>query len=337
MTFNPYPLIRLVGSRSFAVVLIIASVVVTVIGAQTGSVNPVTPPTGGFGLPWPSQWITSPAISLVAALGVDFIAMAGIILLDRTFHIIRGLRGSGLLFAALYMLMQGVLPAAGHFCGGSVMVLVALASIFLLYSVYQSPDLRRVLLVFVMLGAGALVDYGFVPYILVMAVGCIQMRVMGLRAIVAILAGTLVPLWVLWNFGCVKMGDFVVPGFIDNFDLGSLRNVIPSIAATGVVILTGCATGLLDMLQVYARNARTRAFFGLFAVTGIMTGLLCVIDFEHISFYAPLLNLTTAFFVTLLYSFRQRNSLGAGTVAISVLTLLFGGFYIWKTIVSLML
>ena len=77
--------------------------------------------------------------------------------------------------------------------------------IFLLYSVYQRPDMaRRVLLVFVMLGAGSLIDYGFIPYLIVMAAGCVQMRVMGMRCIIAMLAGTLVPLWVLGLLGLLS-------------------------------------------------------------------------------------------------------------------------------------
>ena len=67
--------------------------------------------------------------------------MAGILLLNRSFNLIRGLRGAGWLFAALYMLMQGATGAAGQFTGGSLLVLVAIASFFLLYSVYQRPDM----------------------------------------------------------------------------------------------------------------------------------------------------------------------------------------------------
>ena len=49
------------------------------------------------------------------------------------------------------------------------------------------------------------------------------------------------------------------------------------------------------MLQVYARKRAHAGLFGLFAVTGIMTMILSVIDFNHIYFYAPLLNVCTAF------------------------------------------
>ena len=325
------------GSRSFALLLVIASPAMTIGGAYAGADAALPPDNTGFGLTIPSRWIDSPELSMLAALGVDFAVMAGILLLNRSFNLIRGLRGAGWLFAALYMLMQGATGAAGQFTGGSLLVLVAIASFFLLYSVYQRPDMaRRVLLVFVMLGAGSLIDYGFIPYLIVMAAGCVQMRVMGMRCIIAMLAGTLVPLWVLWAFGLIEPCSFSMPEVVSIFAPESHRPALRLVTATVVVMAAGIVTGLLDMLQVYARNARTRAFFGLFAVTGIMTMILSVIDFNHIYFYAPLLNVCTAFFMTLLYSFRQRGSLGAGTVAISLVTVAFAVLYIWKIINVLM-
>ena len=111
----------------------------TIGGAYAGADAALPPDNTRFGLTIPSRWIDSPELSMLAALGVDFAVMAGILLLNRSFNLIRGLRGAGWLFAALYMLMQGATGAAGQFTGGSLLVLVAIASFFLLYSVYQRP------------------------------------------------------------------------------------------------------------------------------------------------------------------------------------------------------
>lgn len=310
---------------------------VTVLGYGSDEGGMLPPANRGFGLMSPDRWITVPWLSFVAGIAANFVAMAGIMLLNRSFNLIRGLRGGGLLFAALFMLMQGASPGAGQFTGGSLMVLVALVSFALLYSVYQRSDMtRRVFLVFVMLGAGSLVQYGFIPYFAVMVTGCVQMRVMNMRALIAILSGSLVPVWILWAFGVVSIDSFALPDFVNIFAPGTLRAALPVAAATLVAMIAGCSTGLLDMLQVYARNAKTRALFGLMATTGIMTGVLSVIDFANIEFYLPLLNLTTAFFVTLLFSFRPRGALGSGTVAISLLTIAFVALYVWKIIAILM-
>ncbi len=337
MKFNPLPLVRLVGSRSFAIVLVLASVAVTLLGYFPAG-EEVTPIVGSeFGLPLPSQWFGGPVTSLIAGLAADFLVMAGIVSLVRIFNLIRGLRGGGTLCAALYMLMEGARPAAGAFTSANLLVLVILMSTFLLYSAYLCPErTRRLLLVFVLVGTGTLFYYGFIPYLLVMAIGCFQMRVMSLRTIIAMIAGTLVPYWVLYAFGVIDFHDFMMPDLINLLLPGPLSSVLQITAATLVAVVVGVATGFLDVLQVYARNARTRAFFGLFAVTGIVTVILCVVDFTHIDFYVPLLNLIAAYFVTLLYSFRQRHSLGAGTVAIVILTLSFAVLYIWKLIAPYM-
>lgn len=336
MTFNPLPLVRLVGSRGFALLLVVASIAITLLGYSPSGANLLQPEGSAFGLPSPALWFTSPLASFIAALVADLIAMALIIMLVRKYNLIRDLRGGGMLMGAIYMLLEGARPAAGHFFGSHLLLLVVIASIFILYSLYQRYDLnRRILLIFVMLGTGVLFDYGFLPYLVVMVLGCAQMRVLNLRSLVAIVAGTFTPLWLLFAFGLIDFSRFEVPDFINILMPGNLSSALRLTAAALVAVVTAIFTGFLDMLQIYARNARTRAFFGLIAITGIMTALMCIVDFKHIDFYVPLLNFATAYFVTLLYSLRRRGSLGAGTVAIVILTLAFIVFYIWKIMAAL--
>lgn len=310
-----------------------ASLAVLTVCYQAGQPDIFASDSRGFGLTSPAGWFADPWVSSGAGMCVNILVMTGIIIINRTFNLLRGLPRGGLLWASLFMLMQAGVPFGGRFSGGSLLSLVAIISIGLLYSVYQQPGLtRRVLLVFVLLGAGSLVQYGFIPYLAVMTIGCVQMRVMSLRTLIAIVAGTLVPLWVLWCFGVVSPENFSLPLFQNIFTPGTLMAALPVAVATLLSMMAGCGAGLADMLQVYARNARTRAFFGLIASTGIMTGVLSVIDFGNIEFYLPLLNITTAYFVTQLYSFRPRGAMGAGTVAIVMLTVLFLALYIWRII-----
>lgn len=337
MRFNPAPLIRLIGSRSFAMVLIVASVAVTVAHGLSGAGPLITAGPGGFGLPWPEQWLTSPAWSLAATLGLELLILTAIIQLNRGFNLIRGLPAGSMLWGALFMLFQSASPGAGSFTGGLIMALGALIATALLYSVYQQPLLtRRILLVFVMLGAGSLFEYGCIPYFAVLVIGCIQMRVMNPRTIIAIVAGTLVPAWILVAFGLIELNRFIMPMPVSIFAHGSLEAALPTVVTALVTIAACLFTQMLDMLQIYARNARTRAFFGLIATAGLMTSVLCVIDFGNIGFYTPLLNLTTAYFVTLLFSLRKRGATGPGTTLIALLTLIFIGLCLWTFTASLM-
>lgn len=334
MTFNPQPLIRLVGSRVFAVTLIAVSVAATLLGGFGTTELPVV--DRGFGLPSPALWFGSPTVSLWVNLSSEVLAIVGIYLLNRAFNLFRGLRGGSLLMSALFMLMQGASPAASRFSGGSLLLLTIIFAVAVMFGIYQRFDgNRRIFLVFCLLGTGALTQYGFLPYLAVMMLGVMQMRVMSLRAIIAILAGIATPLWILWGSGLMKLTAPPLDQLTRLFDPGIIRSAV-SIALAGLVsMFVGFVSGFLDMVQIYARNAVTRARFGLLATTGLFTGVLCLIDFSNIEFYLPLLNLTTSFFVTLLFSLRQRDSLGTGTVAIVILTLLSAALYIWKIISSL--
>lgn len=336
MRFNPAPLIRLVGSRSFALTIIVASIAVTVAHGLSGAGSLVTAGPGGFGLPGPGKWLGDTVWSLIAAIGLELLILTAITQLNRGFNLIRGLPAGSMLWGAMFMLFQSASPGAGSFSGGLVLALVAVVSTALFYSVYQQPLLtRRILLIFVMFGAGVLFDYGCIPYFAVLVIGCIQMRVMNLRTIIALVAGTLVPAWVLGSFGLIELDRFITPVPVNIFASGSLASALPVVVTALVTITACCFAQLLDMLQIYARNARTRAFFGLIATTGLMTSALCIIDFGNIEFYTPLLNLTTAYFVTLLFSLRKRGATGPGTTLIAFLTLIFIGLCLWTFTASL--
>lgn len=336
MRFNPAPLIRLIGSRSFAMIIILASIAVTVAHGLSGAGSLVDPGQGGFGLPGPGSWLTDPVWSLAAATGTELLILTAITQLNRGFNLIRGLPAGSLLWGALFMLLQAASPGAGSFSGGLILAFVATVTTALFYSVYQQPLLsRRILLIFVMFGTGVLFDYGCIPYFAVLVIGCIQMRVMNARTIIALVAGTLVPAWLLTAFGLIELDRFIVPVPVNIFAPASLASALPAVVTALVTIAACFFAQLLDMLQIYARNARTRAFFGLIATAGLMTAALCIIDFGNIAFYTPLLNLTTAYFVTLLFSLRKRGATGPGTTLIAFLTLIFIGLCLWTFTASL--
>lgn len=317
-------------------ILIIVSLVITLLCAPTAVSTPAVS-RSFLGLPSPAEWLTDPTISFILAVALELCAMVGILLMVRAFNLMRGLRGGGLLMAGLFMMMQGASPSAERFSGGSLLAIVIITSVIALYSIYQRADgNQRIFLVFFLLGAGGLVQYGFIPFIPVMILGCFQMRVISLRAVVAILSGLLVPLWILWGFGVITFDTLTLPRFVNLFAPETFSNALIIAAATSAAILLGASTGLLDMVLIYARNAMTRARFGLMALIGLTAGILAIIDFGNILFYSTILNLSTAYFMTLLFSLRSRNQMGAGTVVIALSTLLFAALYIWKLTAALL-
>lgn len=329
MTLNTQPLLRLLCSRYLAAIVFAAALAMTLLlPADSDAYSSVH----GFGLPSPDKWISDPVVSSWVAAGCQILVVLSIMLINKAFNLLRGLRNSSLVWAALFMLFQGADPAAGRFGSGYLLVLSVLLSVGVFYGIYQIPEAtRRVFCIFLMMGAGALVADCFIPFIPVMMLGCFQMRVFSLRTLVALMAGLFVPPWLLWVSGlwtpAVTLPDIsIFPAG------GALMTLIYPVALGMVTLALGFVSGSFDMVRVYARNAQTRARFGLMAVTGIMAGLMAVVDFGDIEAYTPLLNVTTAYFIALLFSFSPRNTLGSGGVVMSLSILLFIVLYAWRLI-----
>ena len=305
--------------------MLIAGLLATLLAWSVGSVDPVSH-THGLLFPSPGTWIADPLWRLIGALAIDVVAFMGMFALTRAYNLVRD---ANYLPAGLFMVLQGATAVStGAFSGGGLMLITALLSTILFFSIYQYPEgTRRILAVFVMLGAGALTQYGFLPFVIVYFIGAVQMRVMSLRAVVAILAGLLVPAWILLGSGLYPLDAVMWPRIVNPFDEGLTMSKVAVLATVAVTLVIGMVCGGLNMVTVYTRNARTRAFNGLIAGTGIMAGLMCVADLTNIGFYIPVLNLATAYQLSLFYGIRHNHGV---SVAVWSLCGLYACLFVWS-------
>ena len=314
-----------IETRGCAALMLIAGLLATLLAWSVGSVDPVSH-THGLLFPSPGTWIADPLWRLIGALAIDVVAVMGMFALTRAYNLVRD---ANYLPAGLFMVLQGATAVStGAFSGGGLMLITALLSTILFFSIYQYPEgTRRILAVFVMLGAGALTQYGFLPFVIVYFIGAVQMRVMSLRAVVAILAGLLVPAWILLGSGLYPLDAVMWPRIVNPFDEGLTMSKVAVLATVAVTLVIGMVCGGLNMVTVYTRNARTRAFNGLIAGTGIMAGLMCVADLTNIGFYIPVLNLATAYQLSLFYGIRHNHGV---SVAVWSLCGLYACLFVWS-------
>ncbi len=152
-----------------------------------------------------------------------------------------------------------------------------------------------------------------------------------LRCLVALSAGLFVPPWLLWAFGLwtpsFTPADLRIVPAAD-----MMMSLIYPVVLVLVTLALGFVAGAFDIVRVYGRNAMTRARFGLISVTGIMAGIMAIVAFGDVETFTPLLNITTAYCLALLFSFSPRHSLGAGGVIITISIILFLTLYIWRLI-----
>lgn len=280
------------------------------------------PPVGGL--------IADPLVSYAVNIGLNLCAVLLMIFLNRSFGL---LRSSSEMFAGMFMIAQAATPIC--FCQlneGTFLLLGTLISVGTMYSAYNNPNAtRRVFLAFFVLGLGALTQYGFVPYFIVFAIGCAQMRVFSLRTLLAMIVGILTPLWILWGFGVIHLGDFRFPEFdnvlsdIDNLELSQI------VAAVGTTMVAGLILSLSNLIKVYGYNARSRAFNGLIITISTATGLLCVVNFMNLSFYIPLLNFCTAYHLGLYFRIREQQR---GYIPAMILGALYVILYAWAMFIG---
>lgn len=318
-------LTRFIDTRIFAILMCLTGLIAMGVAYLTGQPQELHETEGLF--PWsPDRWISSPGWSAVTAMGLSVIAYAVILIINRTYNFVRD---TSHLPAAMFMILQGCAAVStSHFGGGYLALMVTLVSTVLLLSIYQQPwETRRVFAVFTMLGAGILTSYGFIPFIIVYAIGCIQMRVMSPRAIIAMIAGLATPLWIVLGLGIMSPESIEWPELSNPFAGWLSQHPTPLLVMVGITLVAGLVCGVMNMMTVYTRNAKTRSINGLMSCTGIMAGIMCVADFPNLEFYLPVLNMVTAYQTSLYYRLNRSK---AAYVSILSLAGLYAAIYLWS-------
>lgn len=300
--------------RGATVVAMLVACVCTVIGWQDGAMMPL-PAEEGWALGPVSSWLPSGALMASAALSlaVNFIVALLTVYITRGFNLLRSLTS---LVATMYLMMQIATPAVlGRFTAATMLPLVALLATVLLFSVYSDAQPRarlRVMLVFVLFGAGMLVCPQCIYYIPVMMIGCVQMRQAGLRTFIAILLGLAAPLWILGGFGLVDLRSLTNPFTLIFTPLWS--NAAQAAGLPAIMIVTAACTMFLgvvftvaNLLKILSYNARTRALNGFFTLMMIFTVVFALIDFAHLDIYIPMLNMTVAYQIGHFFTYRRQR------------------------------
>ena len=293
-------------SRGFAWLLTMVATAVACISFMRPM--PATPADMGLWLPSPGLWLSdSPSTSFVCAMAGSIATALAMVAVNRVFNLLRTV---SVLFAGLFMLLQSATPTElTRFSGAPLLAVAILMSMTALYASYQSRhNTRRVFLIFMTITTGAMFQYGFMPYLIVALIGCYQMRLLNLKCILAALIGVVTPLWCCLAAGIIDPMAMRLPPMPDPHLFFSLPVAPKLTVATAVSLPAGLVCGTLNLMKVISMNARTRAMHGFLAVTGIASGVLCIMDFNNVVFYAGLLNACTAFqvaFTVRLYSHRR--------------------------------
>lgn len=312
-------------SRYAFIIMMLASVACTV-GAYTAGRIFYVQGFDGLGLRAPDAWISSAVWSMVAGIAANLLTAFTILFLNRRYNLLRSVSS---LFAGLFLVFQSALPSLmGQFYDGTMLALIVVLAIIPLYNAFQRPDYTRsIYLVFCLLSFGALTDYCYAAYMAAFLIGCVQMRCLSMKVIVAIGLGLLTPPWILWGSGLADPTTLRLPVFASVFEALHTQQRALLLAYTAFNLFLGFAALCFNMIRIYGYNARSRAYNGFWIILAITTVALMALDYNHLMNYLPVLNLCVA--VEVGFFFNVVNT-RRSYFPIICLLIIYAGFYIWS-------
>lgn len=279
----------------------------------------------GIGLPPAGEWIGSPLLSLVAS--VVCTAAAGVLMVNvnREFNVFRSLTS---LVAGLFFIMQTALPPVmARFYGGDLMVVLVLVCVVLLFSSWSDNTCqRRVFLIFLLLSLAGFTDLSYLLYLPVFLLGCVQMRIFGLRTFLAAGMGVITPPWILFGFGIVDPSALHWPQLELAWSMFRTPEVVRALAVTGFTLVSGIGFTVANLLKILSYNSRVRAFNGFLTLSLFATGVFSILNFNNFAFYIPLLNILTAYQIAHFFTYRRNRR---SYIPILLVAGAYIGFCIW--------
>lgn len=222
-------------------------------------------------------------------------------------------------------------PAAMLFAapGAWLLPVVMMSVLLVVYGAYDRPKLTAHWFLAMFLPAAcSAVEWTFAPLMLVVLVGCAQMRCLSLRSILAMGIGMLTPVWLLWGFGLMPWHDFAWPDIVPLWRDWHLRGGLALVVLAGLTVVWAVVLMLFNLFHMIGLNARTRAINGVLTMCTIVTSVMCVAEWGRIEMYLPLLLMLTAMQTTLFFRINQGKRRGYGVVVGEILV--YATFFAWS-------
>lgn len=227
-------------------------------------------------LPHFSQCIIN-AILIVSAVILAFI-------FNKKYSFVRGT--DTLLPTAMAVILSSN-PANTSYLGSPmVLLIVNLVCLDIMMKTYNSRNATNSLFaVATYLSLGSLVQFAFLPFMIVYPIMAIMIKVLRFKECIAYLMGLVAPYWVAFGFGLISFSEFSIPQFLatpPSFDGDYLVIVLASLLTLALV---GLMMSLNNSMLIYAGNMRVRTFNNMINLLGFACAIFMIADFENFTSY----------------------------------------------------
>lgn len=277
--------------------MLLATLIFAAMAAATWLYYTPAPPGGSVGicLPAPWLWPLEPMTSEIAACGLIFFTALLAGAFNRSLSIVPG---TSIAYSAIFLIACGAQPViTARLTAAPMLALAALIGVWLLCnSVGKRAATTECFLLAAMLSAGSMIQYAFALLLPVFLLCAIAGKVMRFKEFIAFLLGIIAPYWIALGFGLVSFDQFRLPELYYITSSGfDKTDFLLTVILTGVTGLVYLICTLLQAVQIYSANARSRAIYSIFNVLGFGTLALMMLDFGNFTAYIGILNLIMAF------------------------------------------
>ncbi|MDE5849368.1 MAG: hypothetical protein K2H38_04445 [Muribaculaceae bacterium] len=187
-----------------------------------------------------------------------------------------------------------------------VMLIVNLVCLDIMMKSYASENATTSMFaVATYLSVGSMVQYAFVPLMVVYPIMALMAKTLRIKECVAYVMGLVAPYWVALGFGLLSLSDFRMPQFLTVFPdaEGSYMPLVMTSLCT--LALVGLLMILNNAMLIYAGNMRVRTFNNMINLLGSACGLFMLIDFDNFGAYASSLCFAVSVQISNFFAMRR--------------------------------
>lgn len=274
----------------FAIVLAILMMTVTFMAIPFQHIDSAY----GIALPSPNLWDLSSGLSWALNLAGLLGCVPLMLLLNKKFNVVQG---NGFVPPAMFILLCGAnLFISRSFCSSTLLVLVNIICLWVLFDTDKKRNATQdFFFIATLLALGAMIQYAFIPMIVVYIAGGIIMRSLRFKEAVAFLLGLIAPYWVAIGLGLTPLVSYALPHLSNLFSyIGAKTDLFITLIYIGLIFLISSVLCMSNAMLLYAGNTRIRRMNNCINVLGYVSAICMIADFNNLPAYMATLNLWMA-------------------------------------------
>ena len=198
--------------------------------------------------------------------------------------------------ATAYLILTLSIPSLSvGICPANICTLLFLVATATLFNGYQKKHYRSyIFLICLLLSAGSMISYAFIPFAVMFLIGFFQMQLMSAKGLTAMIIGLFTPYWIILGLGICNLEQLQFPAisFATEQYLAIVKS--PFMLHVALSVICGATFGIANVFQLMSYKLQLRSFNGFFTIVALLSTALLFIDIANIGTYLAAINVCLA-------------------------------------------